>query len=309
MNQEIRRELIGRNLGIRPINHGQIYTFQIALPDAEKKDLPLDQHNLIERSLLEHQSNLVSLIVRRTTAYNDEDIEYEVVYGSDWFQVAKDLNIEMLWAWVFDMTDEQAQATKAEMQRLFGLQASDVQRSDRVSHSEAIAVKEIDIEELIDRKLKIVSDSIKQLLMNSSEKIREDFNERIKLVHHRLDGLNNNSLNTSALIEQIKGLRQQLELTGSRSSRALASFEGPKLDLRQAQSKDIGAALEMIGTQDLHIQSALNAIAYWKQPNRELTWSNLKKSAQAQSEHKIKNFADKTLKRLHTVGEIPDSGS
>ncbi len=117
MTQDIRRELISRNLGIKPIDHGQVYVFQIALPEFRKQSISLEHRQAIESSLLAHQSNLTSLIVRRTDAY-DDDIEYELVYGADWLQIAQELDIEKMWAWVFDMTDEQVSTAIAEMELL-----------------------------------------------------------------------------------------------------------------------------------------------------------------------------------------------
>ena len=43
-----------------------------------------------------------------------------MIYGADWCLVAKELDIEKLWVWVFDMNDEQATAAKVEMNQLFG---------------------------------------------------------------------------------------------------------------------------------------------------------------------------------------------
>jgi hypothetical protein len=117
MEQSERRARIRANLGIEPINHGQVYTFQIAVPDPEKKDIPQERRQILEDSLTGHKSNLVPLIVRRTEDYSEEE-EYEVVYGADWCLVAKELDIEKLWVWVFDMSDEQAAVAKAEMDQL-----------------------------------------------------------------------------------------------------------------------------------------------------------------------------------------------
>ncbi|MDF2387786.1 helix-hairpin-helix domain-containing protein [Nostoc ellipsosporum NOK] len=123
MDAAERRDRIVEYLRIKPISHGQIYTFQIAIPQSEIVEIPLERHEQIKNSLTQQGSNLIPLIVRRTEAYSEEE-EYEVVYGADWCLIAKKLGIEKLWVWVFDMTDEQAAAAKEEMQQLLGFSNS-----------------------------------------------------------------------------------------------------------------------------------------------------------------------------------------
>lgn len=106
-------------LRIKPISHGQIYTFQIAVPPSEVVEIPLDRLEHLSSSLTQQGTNLIPLIVRRTEEYSEEE-EYELVYGVDWYIVAKKLDIEKLWVWVFNMTDEQAITAKQEMQQLLG---------------------------------------------------------------------------------------------------------------------------------------------------------------------------------------------
>lgn len=301
MSQDIRRELISRNLGIIPINHGQIYTFQVALPETERQEVSLDRYQAIERSLLQHQSNLVSLIVRRTTAYDDEDIEYELVYGAEWLQAAQSLNIETLWAWVFDMTDEQAQAAKTEMKQLFdGSNTSPVADSPQ-------SLAHTDLERLIDRKLVAVTDSMKQTLITSLDQMRADVDEKLKRLHHRL-GQFDAIAELSSLPAQLHHLTEQLTQINPRS-RQRSPFEGPRLKLQTASPHDIETALMQIGTQPNQIKAALNAIEYWQTADRTLTWENLARSARAdkKSADKITGFAKGAYERLRLIGEIDES--
>ncbi|MEH1901642.1 MAG: hypothetical protein V7L04_09545 [Nostoc sp.] len=117
MNSAERREQIVKYLRIKSISHGQVYTFQIAVPESEVVEVPSEKREYLRNSLTQQGTNLIPLIVRRTEAYSEEE-EYEVVYGADWFLIAKELDVEKLWVWVFDMTDEQAAAAKEEMQQL-----------------------------------------------------------------------------------------------------------------------------------------------------------------------------------------------
>ncbi|MBW3587668.1 MAG: Rho termination factor (modular protein) [Cyanobacteria bacterium 0813] len=104
-------------LRIKPISHTQIYTSQIAVPELHKGEIPRERREALRRSLIEQGSNLIPLIVRPTEAYSNEE-EYEVVCGSDWCILAKELGIEQMWAWVFEMTDEEVAVAQAEMEHL-----------------------------------------------------------------------------------------------------------------------------------------------------------------------------------------------
>ncbi|WP_373537437.1 Rho termination factor (modular protein) [Microcoleus sp.] len=104
-------------LRIKPISHSQIYTSQIAIPETEGREIPRERREALRRSLIEQGSNLIPLIVRPTEAYSNEE-EYEVICGSDWCIVAKELGTEQMWAWVFEMTDEEVAAARSEMEHL-----------------------------------------------------------------------------------------------------------------------------------------------------------------------------------------------
>lgn len=104
-------------LRIKPISHSQIYTSQIAIPYPQRGEIPRARREALRRSLIEQGSNLIPLIVRRTEAYSNEE-EYEVVCGADCCMVAKELGLEQMWAWVFEMSDEEVVAAQAEMELL-----------------------------------------------------------------------------------------------------------------------------------------------------------------------------------------------
>lgn len=113
-----RQKQILDRLRPKPLHHGQLETELIAVPDLKLEDIAPERWQILRDSFIQEGSNLIPLIVRRTEAYNDE--EYEVIYGADWCLVAKELDIERLWVWVFDLDDEQAAVTQTEMELLFG---------------------------------------------------------------------------------------------------------------------------------------------------------------------------------------------
>lgn len=292
MSQDIRRELISKNLGIKPINHGQVYTFQIALPESRKQTVSLEQRQAIERSLLAHQTNLMSLIIRRTDAYDDEDIEYELVYGADWLQSARSLEIEKLWAWVFDMTDEQAIAAIAEMESL----------------TAAPQTVDTDISALIDSKLQLATDSIKNSITSILNGIRTDLDEKLKRLNYRIDTLTSTNFGSDGLetvLEKLDTLQRQL--SSSRKFSGIMPIEN-KINLLDASESEIEAALKQVTTQAKQIQAAIAAVRYWRQSDQGLTWGNLEASAKAKTgtSHKIQGFAEGTYNRLQAVADIPN---
>jgi len=288
MSDEQRRALIGRNLGIQPISHGQIHTCQIALPNSEKVEIDFSRRQVLETSLLEHQSNLVPLIVRRTEDYG-EDFDYEVVFGADWLTIAQDLEVEMLWTWVFDMTDEQAALAKQQMEQLLGTTNLPVAEPSLSSD-----------ESLIDKKLQLMSDSLKQILTTSFNRFKDEFSEKLDNSNYKLGDLNSVVLQLS---EQVNALHQKLE-QGVRTQRRVFEVD-EKVNLLTADEKEISDLLKSMGVQKKQVSAALAALQHWKKDDRRLTWENLELSAKAKGgSDKIKDFAKGTYEALQAIGEI-----
>ncbi|AVH66884.1 hypothetical protein [Nostoc sp. 'Peltigera membranacea cyanobiont' N6] len=277
MDSSERRARIRANLGIEPISHGQVYTFQIAISALEQQNISLERRQLIEETLTQHKSNLIPLIVRRTEAYSEEE-EYEVVYGADWCLVAKELDIEKLWVWVFDMNDEQAAAAKDEMQQLLGYSID----------GENSVKGETDISSLIDQKLKPIYTKINQLLSNSlANTEKSDSEGKLRAIESRLE-------NISSALETLTVLVKEI-------------VPPLKLNLVIANEEEIKSALEEGGATKNQINAAWEAIKYWKQSGKVLTWQNLKKSSESGSEHKIKNFAKATYEKVKKFTDIRNS--
>jgi Rho termination factor, N-terminal domain len=187
MNSAERRDRIVEYLRIKSISHGQVYTFQIAVPESEVLEVPFEKREYLRNSLTQQGTNLIPLIVRRTEAYSEEE-EYEVVYGADWCLVAKELDIEKLWVWVFDMTDEQAAAAKEEMQQLLGV-------SDYTDSTPVIlpsSSKETDLTETILQQVNKLFSQIEMLnrkieqVATSVKKAEENQSKQTTTVNHKL---------------------------------------------------------------------------------------------------------------------------
>nr|WP_052324661.1 hypothetical protein [Hassalia byssoidea] len=180
MKEAERRDRIVEYLRIKPISHGQVYTFQIAIPKSEDLEISSERRENLERSLTQQGSNLIPLIVRRTEAYSEEE-EYEVVYGADLCHVAKKLDIEKLWVWVFDMTDEQAVTAKEEMQQLLsssGSIASSVQPPSEETESNKHIIQKLDKlsqqVETFNKKIEQVTASVKRIEGSESKQTSND---------------------------------------------------------------------------------------------------------------------------------------
>lgn len=300
MNDSERRDRIVEYLRIKPISHGQIYTFQIAVPQAEVVEIPSQRREALSRSLAEQGSNLVPLIVRRTEAYSEEE-EYEVVYGADWCLLAKELEIEKLWVWVFNMTDEQAAAAKAEMQQLVGGVSGDGEISPVVSQPKPA---NIDIESVLDKKLQPITAQLNRLLSLPQNTAESSDNGRLGEIESKIQTL-------TSIVEKIAGRVDELITTPPKISPqvepAIAPAQQPKpskLNLLEASDSEIKGALYKVRANDNHINAALKAIKYWKSSPEGLSWDNLAKSTKS-GKLKIKDFANGTYQKLKDIGDLP----
>ncbi|MBW4494109.1 MAG: hypothetical protein KME26_13670 [Oscillatoria princeps RMCB-10] len=294
MERSERRVRIGEKLGIQPISHGQLHTSQIAVPPSEMGEISPERREVLSKSLTERGSNLLPLIVRRTDQYSEEE-EYEVVCGADWYLVAKELDIERLWVWVFDLTDEQAAAAKAEIELLAGFSSPD-QKTDSEQQKpvagqrvqpEATAIDE----SLLDKKLQPLIALLNQLLAQSSRSVEKTSEDRISSIESKIEGL-------SSAVEKLAGLVEKL-------IPAPPTPKPPKLNLREAPRAEIERALKEIGAIPNQRKSACQAIEYWKKQGKKLSWENLEKSIKTGPD-KILGFAKGTYQKLQQVGEILD---
>jgi hypothetical protein len=186
-------------LRIKPISHSQIYTSQIAVPEDQRGEIPRERREALRRSLIEQGSNLIALIVRPTEAYSNEE-EYEVVCGSDWCIVAKELGIEQMWAWVFEMTDEEVTVAQAEMALLAP------QQTQKTAQIETLLQQfELSFQKKVESLTKQIEQSVKRnedLLKKQVKALTEqNFVKRSYPVGNRDQ------------IEQIKRLLEQVEKT------------------------------------------------------------------------------------------------
>ncbi|MEG4913774.1 Rho termination factor (modular protein) [Microcoleus sp. B7-D4] len=217
-------------LRIKPISHSQIYTSQIAVPEPQMGEIPRERREAIRRSLIEQGSNLIPLIVRPTEAYSNEE-EYEVVCGSDWCIVAKELGIEQMWAWVFEMTDEEVAVAQAEMEHLAP------QPTQKPAQIETLLQQvELSFQKKVDSLTKQIEQSVKkneellkkhvnalteqnfernqiEQIKHLLEQVEKAFHEKVDKMAKKVEQSSSNRPQTSAVISEVnlEGALRQLE--------------------------------------------------------------------------------------------------
>ncbi len=91
---------------------------KITVPESQEKNIPLERQEALLNIFADQGLNLIPLLVISMEKYDSEQ-QYEIVHGTDWYQVAKEIEIKELWAWVYDTTDEQVvEIARAEMEQL-----------------------------------------------------------------------------------------------------------------------------------------------------------------------------------------------
>lgn len=123
MQETTDQETIINYLRVKPSNHGEVETVLLAVPDKEtvKSEISPDERKLIEQTFKEQGTNLIPIIVRRIEP-DEEEHEYEVVYGQKWCIIAEELGIDRLWTWVFDLENDEVPLIQQKMAALAGSQ-------------------------------------------------------------------------------------------------------------------------------------------------------------------------------------------
>ncbi|WP_341739465.1 Rho termination factor (modular protein) [Microcoleus sp. CAWBG640] len=195
-------------LRIKPISHSQIYTSQIAIPETQRGEIIRDRREALRRSLIEQGSNLIPLIVRPTEAYSNEE-EYEVVCGADWCMVAKEIGLAQMWAWVFEMTDEEVAAAQTEMQLLAP------QPTQKTAKIESLLQQfELSFQKKVESLTKQIEQSIKknedllkkQVKALTEQKLEGDKIEQIRIVIEEIE---------QAFNKKVDKLAKKIEQSGS----------------------------------------------------------------------------------------------
>lgn len=137
--------------------------------------------------------------------------------------------------------------------------------------------------------IKIQIDSLKLLVETELQKIEDTIKTLLQLV--------TSNANERAAINQF------LEYLKSEISELKGAIQPNKINLLSASKSEIYDALVEAGVRNQPAEAAWKAVEYWRSSNRELNWTNLKKSTNEKGE-KIKNFGNKTFEKLKEISEI-----
>ncbi len=315
-------------LRIKPISHSQIYTSQIAVPQPQRGEIPRDRREALRRSLIEQGSNLIPLIVRRTEAYSNEE-EYEVVCGADCCIVAKELGIEQMWAWVFDMTDAEVAVAKAEMEHLAPQPARQtvqidtlLQQIERSFHEKVENLtKHIEQsvkknEDLLKKQAKTLADrnfeseAIKQI-KSLVEKLEKTVNEKVDKLAKKLERSSAERPHPSSVISEldIEGVLRQLDEVEKLLSikleltvQAINQYVSDSIKDAESDLKNQIAALRsQIGTPGKRSEIPPDALPKTKSKARPKKQQS--KAEQAVAESEGEDYDNLSLRRLKAIGK------
>lgn len=146
----------------------------------------------------------------------------------------------------------------------------------------------------------------------------------IHKIHEKIDSLM--EMNTAKGIRQL--LRKQLDMiifeAESKDKKEAIQFlqkaqyelqehqnkikeeilELSKVNLADATYNELSSLMKEVGIKESQINASWKAIEYWRQPDKELSWDNLKKSTINKSTDKITGFAQGTYNNLRKVAYL-----
>ncbi|WKT83605.1 MULTISPECIES: hypothetical protein [unclassified Thermosynechococcus] len=97
---------ISKHLGLHQTHQGQIHIDYLTVPETYPKDLFSASPQLIREDLDKYKTNLIPLIIRPVTTPEGETA-YEVVFGKEIVEFARELGIHQLWASRIELEDEE----------------------------------------------------------------------------------------------------------------------------------------------------------------------------------------------------------
>lgn len=217
-----RRNQIRESLKIQPLSHGQVHVFTVGM--RSRPDITSDRYEELRLSLSNHGSNLIPIMVRRSDRLGDEK-EYEVIHGADWVVVAEDLEIEMLWAWVFDLTDEQVDVACQEWDMLMNAAPDSVTDPSAPTATSGLSLADVShlLDQTLDQKLGSSStgislDDVSHLLDQKLDQKLGSLSSQPQSSSHLGDRIDSLSNLVESLFNTVQILTQQVGPDTSRTT-------------------------------------------------------------------------------------------
>ncbi|MDJ0556300.1 MAG: Rho termination factor N-terminal domain-containing protein [Microcoleaceae cyanobacterium MO_207.B10] len=233
----LKRKNRQEDLPAQPVNLEQIPTSQISVPESQVRDIPSERHEALVKSLTDQGSNLIPLIVRLRDSDNSQQ-QYEVVRGADWCQVAKETDIKELWAWIYEMTDEQAEIARAEMEEL--TQPS-VEKTPDFDH--LVQQLEVSFDQKVDSLTKKIDQSIKkneEVLKKQVKSLQDQTTDidQIEQLKNLITGLEN------SLKNKVETLARKISSTTTKKAASNSSVSEVNVDVLSKQLDDLDKQIE-----------------------------------------------------------------
>lgn len=111
-------EHLQQYLKIQPTDHGQVHLDYLVLPTVYPDFLCSRSPEQIRQNLAGYGINLTPLIVRRISPETGETL-YEVIFGKEVVEFARELGISKLWAWMVNVQDGEVPLAQQKLANLF----------------------------------------------------------------------------------------------------------------------------------------------------------------------------------------------
>ncbi|WP_237741530.1 ParB N-terminal domain-containing protein [Anabaena sp. PCC 7108] len=144
-----------------------------------------------------------------------------------------------------------------------------------------------EIGKLLDQNKQIYA-MLKQLISNPPANTQKvDVDDRLESLENKIEHLTSVVETLTILVQQVIDLPKP-----------------QKLNLVTATDEEIANYLTNENVNQKERKAALEAIRYWRKPNKTLTWANLKTSTKSGAEYSIKGFGPATYQKLKEIAEI-----
>lgn len=167
---------ISKHLGLHQTHQGQIHIDYLIVPETYPKDLFSASPHLIREDLDKYKTNLIPLIIRPVTT-PEGDTAYEVVFGKEVVEFARELGINQLWASRIELKDEEVLTFQERFKSILQINAQDsssyLQTSER---SNLVNQDSQSVTTLFNEFRKILNDQT-QVIVCRLEKIAQELDE------------------------------------------------------------------------------------------------------------------------------------
>ncbi len=167
---------ISKHLGLHQTHQGQIHIDYLIVPETYPKDLFSASPHLIREDLDTYKTNLIPLIIRPVTT-PEGDTGYEVVFGKEVVEFARELGINQLWASRIELKDEEVLTFQERFKSILQINSQDgsshLQTSER---SNLVNQDSQSFMTLFNEFQKSLNDQIKPII-DKLEKIAQELDE------------------------------------------------------------------------------------------------------------------------------------